>query len=566
MKRDETRLRELMSQSFGVPDEVPLSEVEETGKRVLRSLQREPEWEVGSSVANARVTVSVPRRPLPAIVLCAAGVALVVSASVVLIRNFEDRQSAAAAIETIDGALFRVFGQNSAFLRVGERVADGQTIRSNGNAGGTVVLADGSRVEVRSRSEVSFQREADGVRIRLGTGSILIDAARQPAGQHLYVQTRDVVVSVVGTVFLVNAEEQGSRVAVIEGEVRVQQGASEKKLLSGEQVATDPSMTATPVKEEISWSRNAEAHLALLEQSAVRSPAEVPLAFEVVSIRASVPPPAGGRGSNTTEAGCTAGSVQQLDPRRLVVTNANLYTLITLAYGTPGRDCGYFGLTGLISGGPGWIKGDQFDIQATIPEGVPGYTRDQLRKGDAPKLQMMLQALLGDRFKLKLRRETREMAAHALMLGSAKTAAQFAGLAAESVRRSPLNYPNPEQRDSVVVPIYMPSNGTEPARPPGRIVALRNAPMSDLALHLTSLIGRPVVDQTGLTGLFSLDLQFETVNDSIPGIQGLGRPLGVTSASLLITALQEKLGLKLEATRAPVETFVIESAEKPSEN
>jgi hypothetical protein len=80
-------------------------------------------------------------------------------------------------------------------------------------------------------------------------------------------QTKDVTVSVVGTVFLVNAEEEGSQVAVIEGEVRVQHGAAERKLRPGEQVATGPSMEPQPVKEEISWSRNAEAHAVLLAQS-----------------------------------------------------------------------------------------------------------------------------------------------------------------------------------------------------------------------------------------------------------------------------------------------------------
>ena len=59
--------------------------------------------------------------------------------------------------------------------------------------------------------------------IRLSGGSIIVNASEQ-LGSHLYVQTKDVTVTVVGTVFLVNVEETGSRVAVIEGEVRVQQG------------------------------------------------------------------------------------------------------------------------------------------------------------------------------------------------------------------------------------------------------------------------------------------------------------------------------------------------------
>src|SRR5262249_46699946 len=143
----------------------------------------------------------------------------------------------------------------------------GETVESNGGSGGTLRLADGSHVEMRSRSKLSITQADDGLRILLGTGSVIVNAAKQAVGRHLYVQTKDVTVSVVGTVFLVNAEEEGSRVAVIEGEVRVQQGPTEKKLSPGEQVATNPSMELPPVREEIAWSRYSAEHLALLQQA-----------------------------------------------------------------------------------------------------------------------------------------------------------------------------------------------------------------------------------------------------------------------------------------------------------
>jgi ferric-dicitrate binding protein FerR (iron transport regulator) len=89
----------------------------------------------------------------------------------------------------------------------------------------------------------------------------------------------------VGTVFFVNAEEEGSHVAVIEGEVRVQLGAESKKLLRGEQLSTNPQMESLPVREEISWSRNAETHVALLQQYASTQTTPRRLEFEVVSIK-----------------------------------------------------------------------------------------------------------------------------------------------------------------------------------------------------------------------------------------------------------------------------------------
>src|SRR5437762_12432440 len=77
---------------------------------------------------------------------------------------------------------------------------------------------------------------------------------------NLYVQTKDMVASVSGAVSLVKAEEQGSRVAAIGGEVLVQQGTTEKRLRPGEQVTTNPKMESLPVKGEVAWSREAVAH------------------------------------------------------------------------------------------------------------------------------------------------------------------------------------------------------------------------------------------------------------------------------------------------------------------
>ena len=71
---------------------------------------------------------------------------------------------------------------------------------------------------------------------------------------------------------------------------------------------------------------------------------------------------------------------------------------------------------GLISGGPAWLHSDQFDIQAVIPEGSPAHTVQQLSDGQAPELQMMLQAMLRDRFKLSVHNGMREGPADNLVL------------------------------------------------------------------------------------------------------------------------------------------------------
>jgi hypothetical protein len=77
-------------------------------------------------------------------------------------------------------------------------------------------------------------------------------------------------VAVEGTVFLVNAGADGSRVAVIEGEVRVREGARETRLRPGEEVATNPTIAQRPLAEDISWSRNKDVHLRILESFKTR--------------------------------------------------------------------------------------------------------------------------------------------------------------------------------------------------------------------------------------------------------------------------------------------------------
>jgi ferric-dicitrate binding protein FerR (iron transport regulator) len=137
---------------------------------------------------------------------------------------------------------------------------------SAGDDGLQVTLADNSSVEMRAHSEMTVGRAADGIQIDLKTGDIIVTAAEQHDG-HLYVRTKDMTVAVDGTVFLVNASQDGSRVGVIEGEVRVREGGRETRLRPGEQVATSSAIVARPLTEDINWSRNATAHLAILDSS-----------------------------------------------------------------------------------------------------------------------------------------------------------------------------------------------------------------------------------------------------------------------------------------------------------
>src|SRR4030095_4575732 len=97
-------------------------------------------------------------------------------------------------------------------MQAGKRIEIGDVVRSSDTIDGAIVLAGGFRVEMRKESELSVEQAADGIRIRLDHGGLIVKAAKQQMGRHLYVQTRDVTVSVIGTVFFVNAGEEGSRV------------------------------------------------------------------------------------------------------------------------------------------------------------------------------------------------------------------------------------------------------------------------------------------------------------------------------------------------------------------
>ena len=113
------------------------------------------------------------------------------------------------------------------------------------------------------RSDLALSERWSGKTIRLARGSVLVQAAKQRRGR-LEVATPDSLVSVKGTIFGVTWGLKGSRVSVVQGEVRVDHGGLSKLLHRGEQSATDQSMALTTVATDISWSQNAAQYLAML--------------------------------------------------------------------------------------------------------------------------------------------------------------------------------------------------------------------------------------------------------------------------------------------------------------
>jgi hypothetical protein len=171
-------------------------------------------------------------------------------------------------VQSVNGALYRVSDTGSVPLVTGAELSEREEIRTGRGSGAMVRLADGSRVEMRERSDLWLSRKRSGTTIRLERGSVIVEAAKQRTGR-LYVATNDCLVSVKGTVFAVDSGVKGSRVAVIQGEVRVEQARDTRLLYPGQQTSTDAAMAPAPIKDEISWSQNLNQHLALLGEFAV---------------------------------------------------------------------------------------------------------------------------------------------------------------------------------------------------------------------------------------------------------------------------------------------------------
>lgn len=170
-----------------------------------------------------------------------------------------------AVVQAVNGALYRLDGARAEQLTAGATLSQGQVVRAGGSAQSLLRLADGSEVELSARAELSVERSGRDMTLHLQRGQIIVQAAKRASG-HLYVATRDCKVAVTGTVFSVLSSLKGSRVSVVEGEVHVAQSDQKNVLHRGDQVTTTQALARIPIEQDIGWSRNLDAHLALLHE------------------------------------------------------------------------------------------------------------------------------------------------------------------------------------------------------------------------------------------------------------------------------------------------------------
>ena len=168
-----------------------------------------------------------------------------------------------ATVQAAEGQVYQVADTQTATVSSGAKLQQGEKVRTAKDGRAVVRLGDGSLIEMKDRSELYLTKSGNGTTIHLNRGSIVVEAAKQKDGK-LFVESGDSLVSVTGTVFSVNNGTKGSRVSVIEGEVNLNHAGSDRVIKPGEQATTNPAIAMIPVKDEVSWSRNANKYAAVL--------------------------------------------------------------------------------------------------------------------------------------------------------------------------------------------------------------------------------------------------------------------------------------------------------------
>ena len=225
---------------------------------------------------TARVAAAVaPRRQAgkssrynvnPVILRWGIAAALLIGVGLVawpLVQRYLPVGSIEATVQAAEGQVYLVEDAKTNPLTNGAKLSRGQVIRTAKDAHAVVRLKDGTTIEMKERSEFSINQTLRGTTIQLGSGSVIVEAAKQK--DHLYVDTGDSLVAVTGTIFSANAGTKGSRVSVIEGSVNLDHNGNERTLKAGEQATTSNTIETIPVKDEVAWSRNAARYTQTLD-------------------------------------------------------------------------------------------------------------------------------------------------------------------------------------------------------------------------------------------------------------------------------------------------------------
>jgi uncharacterized protein (TIGR03435 family) len=283
--------------------------------------------------------------------------------------------------------------------------------------------------------------------------------------------------------------------------------------------------------------------------------AQSPNTFEVASIRLANPNSAAGPGGRGTAKGKGGGALQSDLGNGRFTISAIVYNLITKAFGRPnclaamsGEDCPY------VTGGPAWNKSDIYEIRATLPDGTPPYNFQDYLEGRSREVYTMLEALLRDRFQLKVHHESREVPV--FILSVARNG--------HKMKLTPDDKKTFQTPDGVtrVRGGFLFNATSGPNNTHNLQLHVENTSMDLAAETLSNLLNRPVLNRTGLQGTFDFEMEYAPDTD----LGRNARPGAELAGSELFSALQQQAGLRLESAKEKIDVLVIDSIERPSEN
>jgi uncharacterized protein (TIGR03435 family) len=246
---------------------------------------------------------------------------------------------------------------------------------------------------------------------------------------------------------------------------------------------------------------------------AVAQPIKLPSSFDVVSIRVN-------------NSGAHAVMLDS-EKNSFTATNVTLMTMLDLAYGMK---------SDLVFGAPGWAGSTRYDIQAKVLD-ADGIDLEALSDKD---LQPILRTMLVDRFQLKVHTDTKTLPLYELVV--AKVGPKLKASPATTVDG------NEAPHDGSTTVRHGEISGT-------------GVTMARVSSLLSDAVRRTVVDKTGLPGNYDVALKWTPDEDAA---KDAGAPADAPPS--IFIAVQEQLGLKLQAGKGPVHTLIVDHIERPSEN
>jgi uncharacterized protein (TIGR03435 family) len=259
------------------------------------------------------------------------------------------------------------------------------------------------------------------------------------------------------------------------------------------------------------------AGIALLAAGTAAAQAPAAPAFDVASVKVSQAAPGRDGGGRGMFGGRGARGNIQASPGSLTLRNVTLKNAVRWAY----HVSEYQVL------GPDWLDSTRYDIVARAPGAA-----------DEEQMQLMLQSLLADRFKLVLHRQSKEFQVYVLSPGKNGTKLQESTGTGE---------------------------GSIEAQPNRMSVVVARTPVSQMIDMLTAVLGAPVLDETGLKGKYDITVNLADYMAEMQSAGGGAPP--PDPLSIVKAALEQQLGLKLESRKMPLDVLVVDSAEKiPTEN